>query len=140
MTQHHTADRWHAGLMLLAAIGTLAYWLTYFSTGATQVRKDAVYLGFENAFPLADGWMTLCYLLAALFLLRRDARAVLWGLCAGSAMIFLGAMDLLFNIEQGHFHQGMSIEMWVETLIIISCWLVGAFTIRRLWQHPLRTL
>lgn len=131
-------DRLHAALMLIAALGTIAYWLTYFGSGATQVRKDAVYLSFENAFPLADGWMTLCYLLAAFHLLRGNARAVLWGLCAGSAMIFLGAMDLLFNLEQGQFRWPLSAEMWVETVIVASCWLFGPFTIWRLWRHPLR--
>ncbi len=134
----HAADRLHAGLMLLAALGTIAYWLSYFSSGATHVREDAVYLGFENAFPLADGWMTLCYLLSARFLLRADVRAVLWGLCAGSAMIFLAAMDLLFNLEQGHFQAVMSGEMWVETAIVAGCWLMGGFTIWRCWRHPLR--
>ena len=133
-----TVDKVHAALMLLAAGGTLAYWLTYFTSGATHVREDAVYLGFEDAFPLADGWMSLCYLLSACFLLRGDPRAVLWGLCAGSAMIFLAAMDLLFNIEQGHFRWPMSAQMGVETLIVLCSWLIGGFTIWRCWRHPLR--
>ena len=131
------ADKGHALAMLLAALGTIAYWAVYFSSGATQVRTDAVYIGFEDAFPLADGWMTLCYLLAAWFLWRADRRAVLWGLCAGSAMVFLGSMDLLFNIEQGHFAHAPSAEMWAEIVIVMFCWGFGPYTIRRMWRHPL---
>ncbi len=133
-----TGDRIHAGVMLLAAFGTLAYWLVYFTSGATQLRGDAVYLAFENAFPLADGWMAACYVLAAYFLWRGDRSALLWGLCAGSAMIFLGCMDLLFNLEQGHFHAPMSAEMLAETVIVVFCLSFGTFTIRRLWRQASR--
>jgi UDP-N-acetylmuramyl pentapeptide phosphotransferase/UDP-N-acetylglucosamine-1-phosphate transferase len=133
------ADRIHAGFMLLAALGTLAYWLTYFSSGATQVRSDEVYLAFENAFPLADGWMLVSYLLSAYFLWRGDRRAVLWGVCAGSAMIFLGCMDLLFNLQQDHFQLTMSAQMTAEIVIVVFCLGFGPFTIWRLWRHPLNT-
>lgn len=129
-------DKVHAILMLLTAAGTLAYWLTYFMSGATKVRTDDVYTSFENAFPLADAWMALSYVLAAIFLLKADRRAVLWGICAGSAMIFLGAMDTLFNLEQGLFSHG-SAEMAVEIAINVVCWSFGPFTIWRMWKHPL---
>ena len=128
-------DRVHAGFMLLAALGTLAYWLVYFTSGATQVRGDEVYIPFENAFPLADGWMALCYVLAAYFLWRGDRRALLWGLCAGSAMIFLGCMDLLFNLEQDHFRAPISAEMWAEIVIVAFCLSFGPFTIARIWRR-----
>lgn len=128
-------DRVHTGFMLLAALGTLAYWLVYFTSGATQVRGDEVYIAFENAFPLADGWMALCYVLAAYFLWRGDRRALLWGLCAGSAMIFLGCMDLLFNLEQDHFRAPISAEMWAEIVIVAFCLSFGPFTIARIWRR-----
>jgi hypothetical protein len=129
-------NRIHAGLMVCTALATIAYWLIYFSSGAMMVRSDAVYTGFESAFPLADGWMALSYLLAARFLWSGDRRALLCGLCAGSAMIFLGSMDLLFNIEQGHFKSPISAEMWEEIVIVATCWLFGPFTIWRLWTQP----
>jgi hypothetical protein len=132
-----TADRAHAAFMLLAALGAAAYWITYFSSGATQVRTDEVYLAFENAFPLADGWMALGYLLSARFLLRGDRRAVFWGICAGSAMIFLGLMDLLFNLEQGHFRGPIGAELWAEIVIVAFSLAFGPFTLWRLWRHPL---
>ncbi len=132
-----TADRTHAVWMVIAALGTIAYWVTYFTSGATQVRTDDVYIAFENAFPLADGWMVLCFTLSAFFLWRGDRRAVLWGICAGSAMIFLGCMDLLFNIQQDHFSGAISAEMWAEIVIVVFCLSFGPFTIWRLWRHPL---
>ena len=89
--------------MLVVAAGTLAYWLAYFFAGAVQTADDAVYTGFENAFPLADGYMTVAYVAAALLLLRGRPLAVPVGIAAGSAMVFLGAMDTLFNLEHGKY-------------------------------------
>lgn len=133
------SDRAHAALMLLAALGTAVYWLVYFTSGDTQVRTDEVYLAFENAFPLADAYMAGALALGALFLWRGDARGVLWGMIGGAAMIFLGCMDLLFNIQQNHFAH-MSAEMWAETAIVVFCLAFGPFTVWRLWRHPLRKL
>jgi hypothetical protein len=78
--------------------------------------------------------MALCYLVSAWFLWRADRRAVLWGLCAGSAMIFLGCMDLLFNIEQNHFRAPIGAEMRAEIVIVVFCLGFGPFTIWRLWR------
>lgn len=135
--RNRRADRIHAVFMVIAAIGTIAYWVVYFTSGATHVRTDEAYLAFENAFPLADGWMTVCFLIAAFFHWRGDPRGVLWGLCAGSAMVFLGCIDLLFNIEQDTFaHLGPA--MWAEIVIVAFCLIFGPFTIHRMWRHPLR--
>jgi hypothetical protein len=130
-------DRAHAVAMVIAAFGTVAYWVTYFTSGATHVRTDEVYLAFENAFPLADGYMAAAYLLSAWKLWRGQRGAVLWGIVAGSAMIFLGCMDLLFNLEQNHFAGPISAEMWAEIVIVVFCLSFGPFTIWRMWTHPL---
>lgn len=131
-----TRDRVHAGFMVLATLATLAYWVTYFMNGATMARTDDVYTSFENSFPLADSWMALSYLVAAIFLLKGDRRAVLWGICAGSATIFLAAIDTLFNIGQGLYSHGGP-EMAAEIVINLFCWTFGPFTIWRMWNHPL---
>jgi hypothetical protein len=94
---------------------------------------DAVYTGFENAFPLADGYMTVAYVAAALLLLRGRLLAVPVGIAAGSAMVFLGAMDTLFNLEHGKYAD-MTPEMAVETVINVGCFAFGSITMVRLWR------
>src|SRR5262249_38223810 len=132
-------DRVHGILMLVVAAGTLAYWLAYFLAGAVQTADDAVYTGFENAFPLADGYMTVADVPAALFLLlgRRLTAGV--GIAAGSAMVFLGAMDALFNLEHGKYAD-MTPEMAIETVINVVCFAFGAITMARLWRIRSRLL
>jgi len=131
--QPRTADRVHAALMLAAALGTIAYWTAYFATGAVQTSDDPSYVAFENAFPLADAYMTACYVVAAALLLRGRVGAIAPGIAAGSAMVFLGLMDTLFNLEHGKYAH-MTREMAVETGINAVCLLFGPFTMIRLWR------
>jgi hypothetical protein len=127
------ADRRHALAMLAAAAGTIAYWVDYFVAGGVQTSGDPTYLAFENAFPLADAWMATCYVIAAGFLRRGRVAAVPWGIAAGGAMVFLGCMDVLYNLEHGKYAD-MTGEMAIETAINLACLGFGPFTIWRLWR------
>jgi len=127
------SDRIHASLMVVAAAGTVAYWVAYFAAGAVQTSADPAYVAFENAFPLADGWMTACFVTAAVLLLRGRVTAVAAGVAAGSAMVFLGLMDTLFNLEHGKYAT-MTGEMAVETAINVGCLTFGPVTMIRLWN------
>jgi hypothetical protein len=126
--------------MVVIAASVAAYWGTYFLSGATQIRTDAVYLGFESSFPLADAWMATAFLLAARSLWRGEESAVLWGCCAGSAMIFLGCMDLLFNLTQGNLSLAPTPALLAEILIVAVCLSYGPFAISYCWRkrrrHP----
>jgi hypothetical protein len=119
--------------MLVVAAGTLAYWLAYFFAGAVQTADDAAYTGFENAFPLADGYMAIAFVVAALLLRHGHVLAVPVGIAAGSAMVFLGCMDVLFNLEHGKYAD-MTAEMAVESVINLVCFTFGPFTMVRLWR------
>ena len=90
-----TADRVHAFLMSGFAVATVAYWVKFFTTGNVKTSDDPAYVDFEQAFPLADAYMAGAFLLAARNLQRQRPEAVPTGIAAGSAMVFLGGMDLL---------------------------------------------
>jgi hypothetical protein len=132
-TRASRVDRVHAILMMLAALGTAAYWIAYFTVGAVRTAEDPVYIGFEDAFPLADGYMAACWVTAALLLLRQRVTAVPVGIAAGSATVFLGAMDTLFNLEHAKYAV-MTPEMAVETVINVVSLTFGPYTMVRLWR------
>ena len=62
-----------------------------------------------------------------------NSAAVPVGIAAGSAMVFLGAMDTLFNLEHGKYAD-MTPEMAVETVINVVCFAFGSITMARLWR------
>jgi hypothetical protein len=92
------------------------------------------YLEHEQSFPLADSYMALCCLIGAVGILRRRSWGLLFGLLAGSGIIFLGLMDTLYSIQQGIF--SLSSTAGVEALIICGiCLIVGPATIIYLWRN-----
>jgi hypothetical protein len=121
-------------LLALVASVTAIYWLTFFTSGATQVRRDDVYLAFENAFPLADGWMAACALLAGLGIWRRRSWGLLFGLLTGGCLVYLSCLDVLFNLNAGNY--GItSAAMGAEIVINAGSLAIGATLIAWLWRH-----
>jgi hypothetical protein len=122
------------GYLAVAAVGTTAYWIVFFTSGAVQVQDDAAYLAFEKAFPLADGWMAACAALAAIGLWRGRPWGVLFGLLAASSLVFLGCMDVLWNLNSGSYSIG-SRAMTAEIVINAFCLAGAPLLILYLWRN-----
>ena len=125
---------WIIGLLLFAATATIFYWVVFYTSGEVQARDDPVYLAFERAFPLADGWMVLCALLGGIGLWNRKPWGFLFGLLAGSSSIFLGLMDVLFNLNEGNYALGGT-EMAIEIAINLLTLALGPVVIAYLWRN-----
>ena len=120
--------------LAVAAVGTTAYWIVFFTSGAVQVQRDAAYLAFEKAFPLADGWMAACAALAAVGLWRRRPWGLLFGLLAASSLVFLGCMDMLWNLNTGSYAIASG-AMTAEIVINVYCLAGGLLLIPYLWRN-----
>ncbi|MHA3701982.1 hypothetical protein ACXR2U_07335 [Jatrophihabitans sp. YIM 134969] len=85
-----------------SAVVMVAYWVLWFAARGSVASNDRpAYREFENAFPLADAWITWCLLAAWWTLRRRRPLAVLWLLAGGGAGLYLFGMDVLYDLEQG---------------------------------------
>jgi len=85
--------------LILTAMVTVAYWADYFTSAEVAVVPARWYTAFESSFPVADAWMALTSLMAGIAFWRGSASAGRFGLLAGSALIYLAAMDITFNLE-----------------------------------------
>ena len=110
-----------AVLLLVTATVTVAYWVDFFVRGSVHVVEEEWYIRFERAFPAADGWMALCSLIAGVGLLVGSDAGTVFGLAAAGALVFLGLMDVLFNLQNGLYRllPGSS-AMWAE--VVINVW------------------
>ena len=107
-------------LLLVTAVVTAIYWLDFFLRGTVHVVGDDWYLRYERAFPVADGWMAGCSLVAADGLFTGSSYGTVFGLLAAGALVFLGLMDLSFNVQNGLFRLlPRSGQMWAEVVIIV---------------------
>ena len=89
-------------ILAIVIVLDVAYWVAWYadrSLVASNTRP--AYYEFENAFPLADGWLAICCLGALLALRARSATALLWLLMAAGAAVYLFGMDVLYDLEHG---------------------------------------
>jgi hypothetical protein len=130
------SDRILSGLLLLGAAVTIAYWVNYFVAGDVRVVPDLWYSAFEDAFPVADGWMCICMIAAGVGFLRGKRSAPLFGLMAASALLYLAAMDITFNVERGLYRLlPASGAMVTEAVINVASLALGVTTLTMCWRR-----
>jgi hypothetical protein len=121
------------GLTAFTALGIVVYWASVFA-GIFKVTE--LVLGYKNwfmSFPLADGWIAVVSLLAFIFLLQNNEKAVLFGLLTGSCLIFLGLYALLYGINTGLIFN-LNMDEIIEIGIKVYCFSVGSFFIMYFWN------
>jgi hypothetical protein len=94
-------------MLVVAVVILVAYWTIWF-TQRSWVESDttAAYIAFENAFPLADGWLGLTCVLAFFALGRRSPTALLWLIAAGAGGLYLFGMDVLYDLQNDIYGKG----------------------------------
>ncbi|HLK40786.1 MAG TPA: hypothetical protein VKU41_28730 [Polyangiaceae bacterium] len=127
------------GVLWFASLATAAYWIIWFGVDRSWLATadTPAYYTFENAFPAADAWMSITGALAAIALQRGRATALLWMLVAGSASVYLAAMDILFDLENGIYRVagGNVGNLAVEVFINVGCLAGGVAVIAYAWRH-----
>jgi hypothetical protein len=121
--------------MLVVAIGLdAAYWSIWFTQRDWIASEHTqAYYDFENAFPLADLWLGLACLLALVTLVRRHSSALLWLVATGAAGLYLGSMDLLYDLEHGIFTHGGGGTF--EAVIVAITWVFSITVLRFAWTR-----
>lgn len=126
--------------MSIALVLIVAYWTIWFGIDRNLLASSHVsaYYTFENAFPAADGWLALAVLLGIVGIVRRRPSAVLWTLLAGGAGIYLGCMDVLFDLENGIYalHAGADASApIIEGAINVMTFTFGVSIIIWVWHN-----
>jgi hypothetical protein len=124
-------------LVAVAAVAVL-YWVAWFGhRSLVATVHTTAYYQFENAFPLADGWLVLCLLGAAVSLSAGRPAALFWLLAGGGAGLYLFAMDTLYDIEHRIWGKGANglVELGINLVtLVLSLAILGWSWSRR---HPL---
>jgi hypothetical protein len=126
-------------MLVVAILLDIAYWTLWFvdrDSIASEHRQS--YYDFENAFPLADLWLGLACVAALVTLLRRRPAALLWLICSGAAALYLGCMDLLYDLEHGIFAKGSGGAF--ELVIVVLTWVFAITVLSWSWRHRVQLL
>ncbi len=113
-------------------LGTAVFWALFFSgrIKAAETEQDEA---FERAFPLADAWMSTLAILAAWHLWRQEREGEFFGTAAGSAMVFLACMDILYSLQNRKY---WPLDADRATMLAIHLWTLGlgSSTLAFLWK------
>ena len=121
------------GLTFITTLGIFVYWLLVFAGIFPVTDLVPGYKNWFMSFPLADGWIALTALLSFILLVRGDKKAALFGLLAGSSLIFLGLYALLYGINTGLIFN-LNMDEIIEIGIKIYCLSAGPFLIVYFWD------
>ena len=88
-------------LELLTAVGLILFWILFFTVGMAPKNPPPGYLAYEHSFPVPDGLLSILLLVAGIMLLLNNPLGVNLSLIAAGALLFLGVLDISFNIQNG---------------------------------------
>ncbi len=129
-------DRFLAILLILGAAVTAFYWWSFFTGGDVMVSHERWYTAFESSFPVADCWMALCMLVAGIGLWSGRRWGAQAGLLAASALIYLAAMDITFDVGNGMYALASANDaMKFEIFINATTLLLGVWTLAASWRR-----
>ncbi len=121
-------------MLLIEIVLDVAYWTIWFTQRDWIASEHTqAYYDFENAFPLADLWLGLACVLALVTLVRRRPSALFWLISVGAAGLYLGAMDLLYDLEHDIFTKGGGGAF--EALIVTVTWIFSITVLRFAWTR-----
>ena len=125
------------GLLIFGVVATTAYWVVWFGVDRELLASAHTesYYAFENAFPLADAWTVLAGILAAVTLAKRRASTLVWSTAAGSTSIFLGLLDVLFDLENGIYRSPDTGAVAVELVINVLTIALGVVVVAWAWSQ-----
>lgn len=120
-------------LLWTTALFIIAYWLSVF-TGVFPVEETVPgYRAWFISFPLADAYIAVCAVVAALNIERKPGFSALFGAMTGSGLIFLGLYALAYGHVTGLLYIP-SAEESVEIAIKFYCLSAGGYFIHRSWR------
>jgi hypothetical protein len=135
MQLKRSAKRWSNICFLVTGI-MIAFWAAWFGhRGLVASSSTDVYIGFENAFPAPDAWLTLCLIGAGISLRQVKPIALLWLLLAAGAGGYLFFIDVAFDLQHGIWTSGVGglIELAINVLTLTLTTMI----IRWAWRNRL---
>ena len=126
-----------AAIMELAlAVGIVSFWIAFFTTDLISIddpHLKEIYLAFESAFPVPDVYLSIVLTISGIGLLRKRSYGYFFSLMGGASLIYLGLMDISYNIQHGIYLTGVA-EGIMNILINLLCFGGGIFLVLIIWK------
>jgi hypothetical protein len=114
----------------------ILYWvLFFFVPNSVQVDSaDIVYMTHQMTFPVADAFLGAALFLGIVYLWKMKPRALLFGLLNGGAAVFLGLMDLTYDLQTGMLLNGGA-DIAIELVILFITLILSPIASYIIWTR-----
>ena len=99
-----------------------SFWILFFTVGLTPENAPESYEAFEHSFPVPDVILAITLITSSVLLLMKNPVGVTLSLASGGALIFLGMLDISFNLQNMFARQSLKEKIFSAT---INLWCVG---------------
>lgn len=121
-------------ICFITGISIFLQWVLVW-TGVFTVNESVPgYTFYFYAFQIADMWIVLSTITAGFLLLKNSNKALIFGISAGSAMLFFGLNSILYDLITGLFFNFTSEEIIGKIITMLNI-TVGIFFIIRFWHE-----
>jgi len=120
-------------LQILLGFGFVGFWVIFYFTEYKNPKMDELAFKHEKSFPLPDlGWIMPCLFIAGIGILMEQKFGYFFSALAGSGMMFLGLIDLAFDIQNGVFKK-KEFATYMGIFIILLMLVLGPIFIIYAW-------
>ncbi|MFX0187850.1 MAG: hypothetical protein ACFE8A_08950 [Candidatus Hodarchaeota archaeon] len=118
---------------ILLGFGFIGFWIVFYFTEYKNPKMDELAFKHEKSFPLPDlGWIMPCLFISAIGILMEQKFGYFFSALAGSGMMFLGLIDLAFDIQNGVFKK-KELGTYIGIIIILLMLIFGPIFIIYAW-------
>jgi hypothetical protein len=128
------------GIGLFTSLAVALFWILWFVVpGVVQTlspddRDYDTYVAFQQSFLIADVWLAVAAMVGAIGIRRHRPYGFLFMLLGGSSAIFLGLMDLSFDLQHGVFSR-LTAASVTEFIIVVLLLFLSPVAIRMTWRQ-----
>ncbi len=122
-------------LQILLGFGFVGFWVIFYFTEYQNPKMEETAFTHEKSFPLPDlGWIMPCLFIAGFGLLLEQKFGFFFSALAGSGMMFLGLIDLAYDIQNDVFKK-REFSTYMGILIILIMLIFGPICIIFAWLN-----
>ncbi len=109
----------------VVGLGIIIYWFFFYKVVKKDSKKSIPYITHEKSFPIADLCWTMPNLfIASLGVILSQRFGIFFSIISGSSLIFLGLLDITFNVQNKVFSNNIS-DTIIHLFINLSCLIFG---------------
>ena len=112
---------------IVISVGLAGFWIMFYFTEVKNRKMSEAEFKHEISFPLPDlGWVLPNLIISAIGLLQGLVFGYFFTITAASSMMFLGLIDLAFNLQNGKFNtKKHGVDAYMSIFIVSVMLIMG---------------